>query len=98
MNRSQIISDYQDGALSVRQIAEKHGVCPRSVYNCISGHTSRKGLSKQNRRALFLTKEETEALLLCIIEAEYHLPKADRLIIDGIQGRLLNIADELTVL
>lgn len=98
MNRSAIISDYQQGMLSVKQIAEKYNVCPRSVYNCIGGRANRKGLSKQTRRALHLNKSETEVLLLCIIEAEHDLSETDKSIITGIQDRLLNIADELTIM
>lgn len=97
MNRSAIISDYQQGMLSVKQIAEKYNVCPRSVYNCIDGRTNRKGLSKQNRRALFLNKSETETLLLCIMEAENALSQTDISIVNNIQERLLNIADDLTI-
>lgn len=58
-----IIEDYRHSGLSVRQIASKHGVCVRTVYNAIAGKTDRKGWQRQRRRYLALTRDEAQALL-----------------------------------
>lgn len=94
--QSQLISDYLHSGLTVKQISEKHGVCIRTVYNALGGKTNRKNRHKPDRKAIYLSKDETEALLLCILESEKALSQSRRTLISGIENRLLNIADELT--
>lgn len=94
--QSQLVSDYLHSGLTVKQISEKHGVCIRTVYNAINGKTNRKNQHKPDRKAIYLSKDETEALLLCILESEKVLSQSRRTLISGIENRLLNIADELT--
>ena len=94
--RAQIADDYHNSGLSVRQIASKYGVCVRTVYNAISGKANRKNQRKPERKAIYLSKEETETLLLCISESEKLLSQSKTVLISGIENRLLNIADELT--
>lgn len=48
------------------------------------------------RKALYLSKEEAEALLLCICEADYVIDADRKIIVRCIEERLLTIADELT--
>lgn len=93
---SQLISDYFHSEMTVKQISKKHGVCIRTVYNAIDGKANRKNQHKPDRKAVYLSKEETETLLLCILESEKLLPQSRRILIPGIENRLLNIADELT--
>lgn len=93
---SQLISDYLHSGLTVKQISEKHGVCIRTVYNAINGKANRKNQHKLDRKAIYLSKDETEVLLLCILESEKVLSQSRRILISGIENRLLNIADELT--
>ena len=94
--QQQLISDYFHSGLTVRQISERNGVSVRTVYNAISGKANRKNQRKPSRKALYLSKEETEVLLLCILESEKVISQSRRVLISGIENRLLDIADELT--
>lgn len=86
--RAQIADDYHNSGLSVRQIASKHGVCVRTVYNVIGDKADRKGWKRQNRRYLALTREEAQAL--------YKEIKPQDPVMDCIAGRIRNIIKDLT--
>ena len=88
----QIIEDYQQTGLSVRQIAQKHGVCVRTVYNAVKGKTDRKGWDRRGRRYLSLTRNEAQTILNAIqpTKADYASP------IPGIVRRLETIIEDLT--
>jgi len=92
---AQISDDYHNSSLSVRQIARKHGVCVRTVYNIIGNDTDRKGWKRLNKRYLSLTRHETETLLNAIgPEYEYSDPCDP---IHEIIERLSRIKEDLTV-
>ena len=95
--RELIANDYNNSGLSVAQIAEKHGICVRTVYNSIQAK-NRRNRARPNRRALRLTKAEAEVILLCIMEAESVLSNNYRETLHAIENRVLIIADELTQL
>lgn len=83
-----ISDDYHNSKLTVKQIASKHGVCVRTVYNVINGKTDRKGLSKQPRRYLSLTREEALFLISSIADPDQY-PAA------GLLNRLKYIIEDL---
>ena len=89
---ARIIEDYQQTGLSVRQIAQKHGVCVRTVYNVVQGKTDRKGWDRRGRRYLSLTRSEAQTILNAIqpTKADYASP------IPGIVRRLETIIEDLT--
>ena len=92
---AEISEDYYSSGLTISQIAEKYGVCARTVYNSIQAK-NRRNHARPNRRALHLTKAEAEAILLCIMEAESVLSDGYRETLHAIENRVLIIADELT--
>ena len=92
--RELIVNDYNNSGLSVAQIAEKHGICVRTVYKSV--RTNRRYRGRPKRQALHITKTEAEAILLCILEAEPFLSKECMQIMRSIENRTLIIADELT--
>lgn len=95
--RDALVSDYYGSSLTIKQIAEKHGVCVRTVYKTVEGKANRKGHRKADRRMIRLNKDETELLLLCILECESIFNGSDKLtLLHAIEDRLLDIADELT--
>ena len=87
-----ILEDYQQTGLSVRQIAQKHGVCIRTVYNAVKGKTDRKGWDRSGRRYLSLTRSEAQTILNAIqpTKADYTSP------IPNIIRRLEAIIEDLT--
>ena len=86
--RVQIADDYHNSCLSVRQIASKHGVCVRTVYNIIGDKADRKGWKRQHRRYLALTRDEAQAL--------YKEIKSQNPVMDCIAGRIRTIVKDLT--
>lgn len=90
--RVQIADDYHNSRLSVRQIAQKHGVCVRTVYNAVKGKTDRKGWDRSGRRYLSLTRNEAQTILNAIqpTKADYASP------IPGIVRRLQTIIEDLS--
>lgn len=83
----QISDDYHNSSMTVRQIANKHGVCVRTVYNIMHNKTDRKGHAKQRRRYLALTLNESHTLL-SYLQQVHAAP--------DIQARLENIIEDLT--
>lgn len=90
-----IIDDYHGTSLSVRQIARKHDVCVRTVYNIVGNGTDHKGWKRQNKRYLSLTRHETETLLNAIVPESKYSDPAD--LIHGIIERLNRIKEDLPV-
>lgn len=91
-----VLNDYRTSALTVKQIAAKYGIANRTVYSMINGRTCRKGIGKRPCRSLQLTKDDAEALLLCIQVADAKMPAETKTLIAPIEQRLLTIADDLT--
>lgn len=91
--KNEIIRDYYRSGLSVKQIAKKHGVCMRTVYNAVKGKTNRRGQHPKDRLPLYLSKEDAETLLLCFLEVDGLIPGYKT---KSIEDRVLSIADELT--
>lgn len=94
--RADMRSDYLNSGLTVRQIAAKYKTCIRTVYNALNGKTNRKNNHKPSRKALYLSKEETETLLFCIMESETTIPNDKKILLPSIEIRLLNIADDMS--
>jgi len=94
--RHAVIGDYIHSFLTLDQIAEKHNVSLRFIHSCVNGKFHRKNNPSPMRKALYLSKEDAEALLLCICEADYVIDADRKIIVRCIEERLLTIADELT--
>ena len=90
-----IIDDYHGTSLSVKQIARKHHVCVRTVYNIIGNGTDRKGWKRQNKRYLSLTRPEVETLLNAIGPETGYSDPCD--LIHGIIERLSTIREDLSM-
>lgn len=95
--RDKIISEYYNGA-DVLELCGKYNCKRRTVYYWIEryGHGARTFNPKNARRKLLLTLNETELILMMILECESILKKTDLPTVMALENRLLNIADELT--
>lgn len=89
--RSSVIRAYNEKVMTVDQIASKYGVARRTVYSWAS---SNRGRMSKPRKALYLSKDEAEALLLTIMVADGQTGKYKE-VVESIENRLLDIADEL---
>ena len=94
--RHAVIYDYIHSFLTICQIAEKHDVSVRFIHSCVDGKFHRNNEPSPLRKAIRLSKEEVEVLLLCICEADYVIDDDRKVIARTIEERLLTIADELT--
>lgn len=85
--------DYNSKAMTVEQIVHRYGVARRTVYKwCSASHGRRNNI---NRKAVYLSKDETEAVLLLIMVGEQYAGKYKD-IVKALEQRLLTIADEFT--
>ena len=98
INRQQIVDDYFNSGLTIKQIARKNDVCFRTVCKAVEGRANRSKIGRNSgRKAIRLNKDETELLLVTILEYEYICKDEDeRLLLHSIEDRLLEIADDLT--
>lgn len=98
IDRQQIVDDYFNSGLTVKQIAHKNNVCVRAIYNALDGRANRSKIGRSSgRKALRLNKDETELLIGTILEYEYICnDENERLLLHSIEDRLLEIADDLT--
>lgn len=85
--------DYNSKTMTVEQIVHRYGIARRTVYTwCSANHGRRNSI---NRKAVYLSKDETEAILLLILMGEKDSGKY-RDIVKALEQRLLTIADEFT--
>lgn len=89
--RSAVLLAYFQGEQTVEQICRNYGVSRRTVYAWASGSHARIHSTRQSRKAIYLTLDEVELLLLLFLESNPSNPIAKQL-----EDRLLNVADELT--
>lgn len=78
-----IKAEYSASLLSVKQIAAKHGICVRTVYNAVSGITNRRGYAKAPRVQIRMTEQEASALLSCIARSGNNDP-----VLQGVSDRI----------
>lgn len=89
--RESVIADYNAKILTVDQIAQKYNIARRTIYSWVSANHGRK--YKLDRQAVYLSKDETETLLLLILCAEDMLTDKQKYIAKALEQRLLDIAD-----
>lgn len=91
--KADVIRDYNSKMITVEQIVQRYGVARRTVYAwCSASHGRRNNI---NRKAVYLSQEETEGLLLLIVMGEKDSGKY-RDTVKALEQRLLTIADEFT--
>jgi transposase-like protein len=94
---SRAVKAYYDGIETVDEICYTLGVSRSTLYSWVRANRIKKRRRTiKNRRALNLSKDETELLLLVILEADAAIPEDKKAMLRGIENRLLNIADDLT--
>ena len=98
INRQQIVDDYFNSGLTIKQIAMKNDVCIRTVCKAVEGRANRSKIGRNSgRKAIRLNKDETELLIGTILEYDYICKdENERLLLHSIEDRLLEIADDLT--
>ena len=80
--------------MTVEQIVSKYGIARRTVYNwCAADH----GRNNQtSRKAIYLSHDEVETVLLMILETEGTLKGNREYTAKALENRLLKLADEFT--
>lgn len=89
--KANVIAAYNGKVMTVDQIASVYGVARRTVYSWVTANRSN---MNKPRKALYLSKDEAEALLLTIMVSDGQTGKY-KAIVESIENRLLDIADEL---
>lgn len=86
-----IIDDYEDGILTAAEIAKKHDVCIRSVYNILEYTGVNRG-RKENRRnmTIRLNKDEMETIVLLYLESADALNGKYRIFADRVNTIILD--------
>lgn len=97
--KQRVLEAYSVKDMTVGMIAEKYGIAKRTIYKWVSdssGTASRGRRNSIRRKALYLSKEEAETILLMIMVSENDIGEHKKLVANNLEERLLNIADELT--
>lgn len=90
--KADVVRDYNSRTMTVEQIVQRYGIARRTVYAwCSASHGRRNSI---NRKAVYLSKDETEAVLLLIMVGEQYAGKY-KYIVKALEQRLLTIADDL---
>lgn len=96
--KDDIINDYLAKNMTVNQICAKYGVGRRTVYQWIEkSDTHRRGMGKKSncRRAIYISRDEIELILLMILETKDVLNTKYTPCVKTLETKLLDIADEL---
>ena len=94
--KREVIRDYAEGKMTVSDICRKHGIARRTVYTWAEKAGIKR--NKRNiidRKAVYLSRNEVEAILLLMLEGSDLLSGEYRMICDRLEERLLDIADML---
>ena len=91
-----VLKAYSDGKMTVSEICRKHGIARRTVYTWAENAGIKR--NKRNvidRKAVYLSRNEVEAILLLMLEASKDMPEEYRMVCNHLEERLLDIADML---
>ena len=91
--RYSAVAEYESKATTVEQILKKHGIARRTLYNWVSADRGRR--NDISRKAVYLSADEVETVLLMIMVADGQL-KDREWIAKALESRLLDIADSFT--
>ena len=88
-----VLDAYTSGEKTVDAICREHGIARRTVYTW----AEREGLKRKkryqtNRKAVYMNREEVEAVLLMISECSDALGRY-RITAEALEKRLLDVAD-----
>ena len=93
---SEILSAYADGEMTVDDICTRYGVARRTVYQWAEKNgIKRKRRTMTDRKAVYMSRNEVETVLLLIMEGESILDGKDLTAARAIEKRLLDIADRM---
>lgn len=92
--KAAVIKEYHDKVLTVDQIVQKYGIARRTVYSWVSACHGRE--NSIPRKALYLSQDETETILLLMMEAGDSLKGKYKAVSASLENRLLNLADNFT--
>lgn len=94
--KREVIRDYTDGKMTVSDICRKHGIARRTVYTWAEkAGIKRNKRNVIDRKAVYMSRDEVEAILLLMLEGSDLLPGEHRMICEHLEERLLDIADML---
>lgn len=91
-----VLKAYSEGKMTVSEICRKYGIARRTVYTWAEKAGIKR--NKRNiidRKAVYLSRNEVEAILLLMLEGSDLLQGEYRMICDHLEERLLDIADML---
>ena len=96
--KNYIVNAYLANDMTVNQICTKYGVGRRTVYQWIEKiDAPRRGMGKKTnyRRAVYMSRNEIELILLMILESKDILKGKYASYAKSLEEKLLNVADEL---
>lgn len=96
-----VLLEYYSSGRTVAEICAQHGIPRRTGYQWIEryGHGKRAVNRKCARRAVHMSLDEVELVLLMMCECDKIWKKpTDRAIMRNLEDRLLTVSDELTEL
>lgn len=94
--KNEIRKDYYEKSMTVDEIAAKHGVYRRRVYDYIKADRRSAYTVKRARKMTYLSKDEVELILLLLCECDCIIKGKNKVIASCLEERLLNMADAMT--
>ena len=92
--KTAVLNDYRGKVLTVPQIAQKYGISRRTIYSWVTEPDRQRG--NGTRKAIYLSPEEVETLLLLIMIGDGKMTDSWTGIAKNIETRLLDMADYFT--
>ena len=96
--KSAVLQEYYAGIKTTQQIAAEYGIDRRRIYDWKEKKTDRRNSCKGSTRGAQLTLEESELVLLMIMECDSTMKGKQRETMRTLEEKMLNISDQLTEL
>lgn len=94
--KREVIREYADGKTTVNEICDKHGIARRTVYAWAEkAGIKRKKHSRIDRKAIYMTREEMETILLLMLIGSESLKGEYLTASRSLEKRLLDATDAM---